>query len=266
MESHSSSWSIGETRALAVKAARGSGMPWGMAEEAGYACAWLENHCLPGVTALSALLNHRCDNLSGLPALVTKLNLETASASNLNDQAEGGNQLARQLSQLPTQQVYCPVLLGTLISDGLISNSVGLVPVAQPILLLPFLAMAARSPYVNESRDSGTARKAVSVGLNWKLADDSENCRLRAISGGDYTRCHIESDSQPDCVAAATCEWDLQAEQVENVETTKKNTDCTRVGIDEASGIAILELFASFTYAPETEDSRNKGAGADDEN
>ena len=47
------SWSLGEVRALAVKAARGSGLPWGLAEEAGFAVQWLEARGGPGVEALS---------------------------------------------------------------------------------------------------------------------------------------------------------------------------------------------------------------------
>ena len=35
------SWSIGEIGALAIKAARGAGMDWGMAQEVGWAVRWL---------------------------------------------------------------------------------------------------------------------------------------------------------------------------------------------------------------------------------
>ena len=35
------SWSLSEIGALATKAARGSGMDWGLADEAGYAVKWL---------------------------------------------------------------------------------------------------------------------------------------------------------------------------------------------------------------------------------
>lgn len=57
------SWSLGEIRALSVKAARGAGMDWGMAEEAGFVVQWLEEHGLNGVTALAQYLSrvHRDD-------------------------------------------------------------------------------------------------------------------------------------------------------------------------------------------------------------
>lgn len=54
-----SGWSLGETRALSVKAARGAGLPWGLAEEAGHAVSWLESRHAPGAAALAALLLRR---------------------------------------------------------------------------------------------------------------------------------------------------------------------------------------------------------------
>ena len=50
------SWSIGETSALALKATRGAGLSWGLAEEAAGAVAWLHERNLPGVAALCSYL------------------------------------------------------------------------------------------------------------------------------------------------------------------------------------------------------------------
>ena len=49
-------WSLAEIRALATKAARGAGLDWGLAEEAGYAVSWLEARCAPGTQALASWL------------------------------------------------------------------------------------------------------------------------------------------------------------------------------------------------------------------
>lgn len=51
------SWSIGEIGALTVKAARGSGLSWGEAEEFGWAVRWLARSGLPGVEAAAACLS-----------------------------------------------------------------------------------------------------------------------------------------------------------------------------------------------------------------
>lgn len=47
---------MGEIRSLAQKASKGAGMPWGLAEEAGFAIEWLERRGAPGVASLAALL------------------------------------------------------------------------------------------------------------------------------------------------------------------------------------------------------------------
>lgn len=46
--------SLGEVEALCKKAARGAGLPWGLAEEAGFAARWLSAHGLDGAGLLLA--------------------------------------------------------------------------------------------------------------------------------------------------------------------------------------------------------------------
>ena len=53
-------WSLSEAQALAVKAARGAGYPWGLAEEAGFALRWLSAHGLPGPEVLAELFESGC--------------------------------------------------------------------------------------------------------------------------------------------------------------------------------------------------------------
>ena len=50
------SHSLNEIEALGKKAARGAGMPWGMAEEASKALRWLCAHGIDGMTHLARLL------------------------------------------------------------------------------------------------------------------------------------------------------------------------------------------------------------------
>ena len=71
------SWSLGETGALAIKAARGAGFAWGLAEDAGFAVVWLQARGLPGAPALCSYLswyaanNHRQDEQTGRCPLLT---------------------------------------------------------------------------------------------------------------------------------------------------------------------------------------------------
>jgi hypothetical protein len=101
------SWSLGEVGALAVKAARGAGMPWGLADETGFAVKWLQARSLPGVTALCRYLS-RYDGAS-LP--------QTAP------------------------DISCPILIGSAYADGAMTPDFAMPAVDSPILLLPFIAM-----------------------------------------------------------------------------------------------------------------------------
>jgi len=96
------SWSLGETKALAVKAAKGAKMPWGMAEEAGFAVHWLQSHGSPGVAALAAYLDWR-------------------------DRSDSPHDL-------------CPIAFGTELMDASrgVPERLGLI--RQPLLLAPFIA------------------------------------------------------------------------------------------------------------------------------
>lgn len=96
-------WSLGETRALVLKAAKGAGMPWGLAEEVAFAADWLESR-----------------NFSGLAATVHYFR---------SLDAQGGYKIAE-----------CPISNGSWISDcGTLLGNFPLT-VKQPLLLVPFIS------------------------------------------------------------------------------------------------------------------------------
>ena len=103
------SWSLGETAALALKATRGAGLSWGLAEEAAGAVFWLHQRGLPGISALCGYLD--CYGAAG-----------TAG------------------------DAACPLVLGTALSDGThavpeqLDERIDLGTVSAPLLLLPFVA------------------------------------------------------------------------------------------------------------------------------
>ena len=117
-------WSLNETESLSKKAARGAGMSWGMAEEAGKAVRWLCAAGLPGADTLAALL----EQVDGMG--------HTALRPVIADgawRAEG--------------PVLCPLYAGVALGDRAaeLCNGPGVVleDVAHPLLLLPFVAWAA---------------------------------------------------------------------------------------------------------------------------
>ncbi len=112
------SWSLGEIKVLSVKAARGSGLPWGLAEEAGYAVHWLEARGGPGVEALSQYLGQR--DIRG------------------------------------AKPVRSPLHVGASICDGIVAKGGVLGEVRTPILLVPFIAKSITEGSVKlECGDSG---------------------------------------------------------------------------------------------------------------
>lgn len=105
------SWSLGETAALALKATRGAGMSWGLAEETAAAVVWLHRHGLPGMSALCSYLGSDDIPQNAGPA--------------------------------------CPIVTGCALIDGILdipetsAETVEIGQVRAPLLLLPFVARLA---------------------------------------------------------------------------------------------------------------------------
>lgn len=96
-------WSIGEVRSLCIKAAKGAGFSWGLAEEAGFAAEWLEVRSAPGLEALARYL-HGVDHIA-----------------------------------MPSSG-ECPISTGAAMSDAGSWKGYSTGKLAQPILLVPFLS------------------------------------------------------------------------------------------------------------------------------
>ena len=105
-------WSMGEIGALATKAARGSGLDWGLAEEAGYAVNWLQRRQLPGVMALCRYLSWR----------------------------HHGN-LTRWPDKTGAQGHYCPITIGAAYGDCAFCDEAQFSRIKTPLLLIPFVAI-----------------------------------------------------------------------------------------------------------------------------
>jgi Protein of unknown function (DUF3726) len=120
--------SLNEIEALCLKASRGAGMSWGMAEEAGFAARWLSARGIDGPSALLAYLEEAAGR-DWDEVRPTIRNGEWAAAGD----------------------TLCPIGLGTALSDfaalpaGVLADGVlrtGLVN--RPVLVLPFLGDLAK--------------------------------------------------------------------------------------------------------------------------
>ncbi len=119
------SWSLNEVDGLARKAARGSGLSWGLAEDAGKAVRWLASAGLPGPEMLAGLLTRN----------------DGAAYDALCPSEVGSTWSARE-GQL------CPLISGAAICDRAADiadgRGIDLGATSFPMLILPFVAGAAR--------------------------------------------------------------------------------------------------------------------------
>ena len=197
-------FSLNEVEAIAKKAARGAGYPWGLAEEAGRATRWLAAHGLDGCAALAGLL----EAVDGAPPTPQPGPIWEAASGRL-----------------------CPVATGAALSDH--AHALGaetrLGAITQPLLLLPFAAFLAR--------DKGT------ISVAWE-------------GGGAVTDGQVSTHG-------TTPAWSLWATL--RLGGTLEAPRAPGSRADPApEAWASLAAFAHRTYAPATEESRQKGAGPSD--
>ena len=117
--------SLNEIEVMGQRAARGAGLPWGIAEEAGKAARWLTERGLPGVERLADILT---DNDKRLYAELAPANADGVW------QASSGQ--------------LCPLITGTTLCDLAAEIAKGRVmelgKTAQPLLLAPYAAGVAK--------------------------------------------------------------------------------------------------------------------------
>jgi Protein of unknown function (DUF3726) len=144
-------YSLNEVEAMCRRAARGAGLSWGMAEEAGKAARWLSAHSLPGPAILLSLLEQ---------------NDGTAyeDLAPMNVEGEWRSPEGR----------LCPLIAGAALCDRSARFGEGKVhrlgPTSHPVLLAPYAAAAARQ--------SGRQ-----IHLSWQGADlyfSGTECMARA--------------------------------------------------------------------------------------
>ena len=198
------SFSLNEIETTARKAARGAGFSWGLAEEAGKATRWLCAQGLDGCATLAALLEG--------PRHATP-------------------QIAPGIWSAPGP--LCPLTTGAALSDFaalLAGGPIRLNAVAQPLLLLPFGAGAARqlNSVVTLNCETLTART------------DGDGLDMARIPGPPGT-----------CDMQVSLDGEMQNAQPKH----------SRASPDPAIW-ALLTGFAGRTYAPASDASRRRGAGA----
>lgn len=119
-------FSLNEIEAMGKRAARGAGLDWGIAEEAGKAARWLTAHGLPGPELLAELLTRNEGKSYDELAPVSTEGVWCAKSGRL-----------------------CPLIAGAALSDRAGEVAAGrdfeIGPIAFPLLLAPYAAIGAKS-------------------------------------------------------------------------------------------------------------------------
>ena len=148
------SWSLNEVEGLARKAARGSGLSWGLSEEAGKSTRWLAQKGLPGPELLAQLLTQ--NQGTAYDALCP---VDISAEWRARDGS------------------LCPIISGAVFCDHAAQLSggepVALGPVSFPILLLPFAAGAAS--VTGQPIKASWSGTSVIIGADGELQIDADD-------------------------------------------------------------------------------------------
>lgn len=209
-------FSLNEIEAQVRKAVRGAGLSWGLGEEGGKAMRWLASQNVDASAALSDILGRHERHA---------LDVQIVSSGSHAWRGKNGAPL-------------CPLTLGAAICDDAWRLAEGDVlraeRVAQPLLLLPFVARAARA-----------AHRALTL--------DADGWQTLFSAAGDCAT-PLAIRQMPDA-GLVTCK------ETEAGAVTTNTASFGRPDIDP-SAWSRIEHFAYRTYVPATEHSRQHGAGA----
>lgn len=240
------SWSLGEIEALAIKAARGAGLTWGVAQEAGYAVRWLQASGAPGVAALANLLQ---DYANGEYAEIGRRAIDSCNSYIGTAMATDADSIQQNRPHEETANTkpllpMCPLHTGIVLSDCESWQLRTPLQLRQPLLLLPFVSQLAKlksGSRILVTLNTPGAREPASV----LIGHDN----LSYLSSSDNKGWHTATEGQ--------CQYQLISQ------TQPIQKPLSRVPDTEQPAVTTLERFAHKTYAPATDESRRKGAGSE---
>jgi hypothetical protein len=210
------SWSLNELEAETRKAIRGAGFSWGLSEEGSKAARWLAAHGVDPLPALSDILE-RHDRRANITSTVTL--------------TEAG----RWQAEAP----ICPITLGVALcdyADRLAADACVAGPVARPLLLVPFVATAAR-----------ILKSPVRLDV-------------------DGTSIVLSGQGDPSCDLATLAASDASGIRCEmiggHVPVPQARTASTHGIATDPQSWARISSYVQRTYVPASERSRREGAGA----
>jgi hypothetical protein len=210
------SWSLNEIEAEVKKAVHGVGLAWGLAEEGAKAARWLAARAIDPMPAVIDVL----DRHAGGDRISTAITLTDDGHWN-------------------APAPLCPITFGATLCDHawrVIAGGTMAGPVARPLLVIPFVARAARL-----------------LGRNISLTMDGDTLLLSAR--GEPGSSPVD---RPDAAAFRCVATDDTAMAVQRMIARDIEIDIAIA----ADRWARLQAYAGRTYVPANERSRREGAGA----
>jgi hypothetical protein len=219
------SFAIGEVEALVLKAYRGAGYSWGLAQEAGRAAGWLGERGLPAIDLFAELLQQ-----------IAKLPHEQLVPTGITPSHREATRPEDDVCWRGPEGVLCPVATGALISDLSAEflrkhQRLTLASVSAPAILLPFVE-ALELPLTFRVKD-----------IEFGSPDGATESVQRVLDIAQLASGTVEINHVP---TALPVPW--QGPVVRTSGT--------------AASTALLQQLAHRTYVPATRESREAGAGA----
>jgi hypothetical protein len=225
------SFAIGEVEALVLKAYRGAGFTWGMAQEAGKAAGWLSRRRLPAIDAFASLLSRTAEQDHS--ALAPDVDVQA-----LPEVWSGRSGL------------LCPVITGVLLSDlgALLAEDesvIRLESVAAPLILLPFVATLP------------ACRSFTAVDADLVIDMD-----IIVRTNGDAETAGVDVSPLMNQHTIALHFAHRQHNCAPDTHLSQPPDNGPIRGTGSAASVVLLERLAHQTYVPASPESRKSGAGA----
>lgn len=233
-----------ETDTLVTKAAKGAGFSWGLAEDAGRCAAWLLRRGMDSASTIAALL---------------------ASTDAIGHDAMRPERVADGWRPARGAGPMCPIWLGAaLVDQGPQRFPIRVSHVAQPLLLLPFLARLART--------QGTLRVDTGT-LSVVVNPDGFSGEITALAALETADIEIASETAPGAIVATSASANNHNGPARARDTKQGATPEATTGTASATPsnpplpqissttLSILQAFALKTTVPTSEASR-LGAGS----
>lgn len=257
------SWSYSETKALAIKAARGAGMSWGLAEEVGSAVIILQRHGLPGVTIAADYLMTLEKNQAALnqPISYTPSEKSPRIAADAIAAKDEWIEYSSQSQSQSESESLCPIRLGSFLCDQGITQSGRVQNIQSPVLLAPFLLQLLSKLDSHQILSAEPPHRSATLSRHYQLTMPQQTLLITKQAITVNSSISVKAGAKAKTGAGCSFLF-VENGAVMGDDVTAPAAKHSRVPASDSESMMKLNHLAEKTYAPATENSRLRGAGA----